>query len=200
VEPPQVVMRPLDLVKQSGVNIALQKLKIEGTTIVRTREDARRVVSVLKSVPDRIHAWDTETINIDAKEQSPVGNGTIICASVFAGPDLDFGSGPRLFIDNYADAEGVIMEFKDYLEDPKYLKVFHNYGYDRHIFFNHGIDVKGFGGDTMHMARLVDPSRPPNQYGLSALSELMGNEISDIKKEIIAKLRQGYKGKKAFER
>ena len=68
VEPPPVVLRPLDIVKQSGVNIALQKLKIEGTTIVRTREDARRVVSVLKSVPERIHAWDTETINIDAKE------------------------------------------------------------------------------------------------------------------------------------
>lgn len=107
-------------------------------------------------------AWDTETINIDAKEQSPVGNGKIICASVFAGPDVDFGSGPRLFIDNYADAEGTIMEFKSYLEDPLFKKCFHNYGFDRHIFFNHGIDVKGFGGDTMHMARLYDPSRLPN--------------------------------------
>lgn len=55
-------------------------------------------------MPDRVHAWDTETIEIDAKEQSPVGNGKIICASVFIGPDIDFGSGPRLFIDNYADA------------------------------------------------------------------------------------------------
>lgn len=69
------------------------------------------------------------------------------------------------------------MEFKDYLEDPMYLKCFHNYGYDRHIFFNHGIDVKGFGGDTMHMARLFDPSKMPNQYALSALSELMREDI-----------------------
>ena len=81
---------------------------------------------------------------------------------MFVGPDIDFGSGPRLFIDNYADADGVIMEFKEYLEDPKYLKCFHNYGYDRHIFYNHGIDVQGFGGDTMHMARLFDPSKKPN--------------------------------------
>jgi len=29
-----------------------------------------------------------------------------------------FENGPRLFIDNYADADGVIMEFKEYLEDP----------------------------------------------------------------------------------
>ena len=69
------------------------------------------------------------------------------------------------------------MEFKEYLEDPKYLKCFHNYGYDRHIFFNHGIDVKGFGGDTMHMARLQDPSRMPGQYSLSSLSETMGPAI-----------------------
>ena len=116
-------------------------MKIEGTTIVRTVEDAQRVVEILKGLPDRIHAWDTETINIDAKEQSPVGNGNIICASVFVGPDIDFGSGSRLFIDNYADALGVINVFKEYLEDPKYLKCFHNYGFDRHIFQNHGINV-----------------------------------------------------------
>lgn len=98
---------------------------------------------------ERPHAWDTETINIDAKEESPVGHGKIICATVFAGPDIDFGNGPRLFIDNYADAEGLIMEFKEYMENPKYLKCWHNYGFDRHIFYNHGIDVKGFAGDTM---------------------------------------------------
>ena len=106
-----------------------------------------------------------------------MGNGKIIAASCFVGPDIDFGEGPRLFIDNYADAAGVIMEFKDYLEDSKYLKCFHNYGYDRHIFFNHGINVKGFGGDTMHMARLADPSKMPNMYGLSSLSEHMSEEI-----------------------
>ena len=147
--------------KNSGVNEAIKNLKIEGTTIIRNREDAKRVVDILKTLPERIHAWDTETINIDPKEQSPVGNGTIICAQVFVGPDIDFGNGPRLFIDNYADAEGTIMEFKEYLEDPKYLKCFHNYGFDRHMFFNHGINVRGLGGDTMHMARLHDPSRIP---------------------------------------
>lgn len=29
----------------------------------------------------------------------------------------------------------------------------------------------------MHMARLYDPSKLPNQYALSALSESMSNEI-----------------------
>jgi hypothetical protein len=60
--------RPLDRVKQVGVNEAIKNLRIEGTTIIRNRQDAKRVVEILKTVPDRIHAWDTETINIDAKE------------------------------------------------------------------------------------------------------------------------------------
>jgi hypothetical protein len=59
---------PKDRVSETGINEALKNLKIEGTTIIRTRQDAKRVVEILKSVPERVHAWDTETINIDAKE------------------------------------------------------------------------------------------------------------------------------------
>jgi DNA polymerase I len=143
----------------SGVNTAMKELNIEGTTIVRTKEQARQVVQILMKYPGRVHAWDTETINIDPKEESPVGNGQVIAASAFLGPDVDFGNGPRLFIDNYADAKDIILEFKEYLEDDRYLKCWHNYGFDRHILFNHGINVQGFGGDTMHMARLADASR-----------------------------------------
>ena len=73
------------------------------------------------------------------------------------GPDVDFGNGPRLFIDNYADSADVLLEFKAYFEDEDFKKCWHNYGYDRHILFNHGINCRGFGGDTMHMARLCDP-------------------------------------------
>ena len=44
VEEPVQVMSPKEVTLNTGVNEALKKLKIEGTTIVRTREDARRVV------------------------------------------------------------------------------------------------------------------------------------------------------------
>jgi len=56
------------------------------------------------------------------------------------------------------------------LENEKYLKVWHNYGFDRHVFYNHGINVKGFGGDTMHMARLFDSGKMFGQYSLAALT------------------------------
>ena len=73
------------------------------------------------------------------------------------------------------------MEFKEYFEDEEYLKCWHNYGYDRHILYNHGIDCRGFGGDTMHMARLVDPSRMPGEYALAKLSDILLEEIEESK-------------------
>lgn len=49
--------------------------------------------------------------------------------------------------------------------------MWHNYGFDRHVFYNHGINVRGFAGDTMHMARLYDASKVFGQYALAALTK-----------------------------
>ena len=111
-----------------------------GTTIVRNKQQVEKVIKILKQYKNRIHAWDTETLGIDAKTESPVGNGRVLCAQCFIGADVDFGNGPRLFIDNYADASGNIELFKEYFEDASMLKVWHNYGFDRHILGNHGIN------------------------------------------------------------
>lgn len=46
------------------------------------------------------------------------------------------------------------------IEDPELTltlpvsQVYHNYGFDRHVLYNEGINAQGLGGDTMHMARL----------------------------------------------
>lgn len=74
------------------------------------------------------------------------------------------------------------MIFKEYLEDNKYKKIWHNYGFDRHILNNHGINVSGFGGDTMHMARLADPSRGPKEYSLSSVTKHYEEDILNYKK------------------
>jgi DNA polymerase-1 len=49
--------------------------------------------------------------------------------------------------------------------------VWHNYAFDRHIFGNEGITPRGFGGDTMHMARLWNSSRTGKGYSLEALTK-----------------------------
>jgi hypothetical protein len=63
-------------------NTAMEKLEFNkpGVTIVRDEESARKAIEVLKKLPGRVHAWDTETVDIDVKQVSPVGNGKILSA------------------------------------------------------------------------------------------------------------------------
>jgi DNA polymerase-1 len=75
-----------------------EKIDIPSVTIVRDKEHAHKVVNILKKLDNRFHAWDTETLDIDPKEQTPVGNGRIMCFSCFAGPDIDFGNGPSIYL------------------------------------------------------------------------------------------------------
>ena len=151
-------------------NPAMDSIKknIQGVTIVRDKESAMRALDTLYKYSDRVVSWDTEVVDIDIKNFTPVSSGKIISAQGFAGPDVDFGNGPRLFIDNFADASDVLIYFKDYFENAKMKKAWFNYGFDRHVFYNHDIDCQGFAGDVMHMARLVNPSSGPKYYSLSA--------------------------------
>eukprot|EP00986_Skeletonema_menzelii_P018019 scaffold23907_cov154-Skeletonema_menzelii.AAC.1 len=126
-------------------------------TVVRTKEQARVVLEALRksklTEPERIHACDTEVMDIDLSNVGPVGNGYVTCLSVYSGPDFDYGlndqgPGTMLWVDNLDDACGILDEFKEWLEDEMVMKVWHNYGFDRHVLWNEGIDVLGFGGDT----------------------------------------------------
>eukprot|EP00966_Prymnesium_polylepis_P033754 784589-Prymnesium_polylepis.1 len=127
--------------------------------MVETVEEARAALEALRRMPsDAFHACDTEVAGLDLSK-SPLGQGRVICLSVYSGRDADYGSGPgtALWIDTSDLA--VLDVFKPWLEDAGVHKVWHNYGFDRHVLYNHGIDVRGLGGDTMHMARLWDASR-----------------------------------------
>lgn len=129
-------------------------LKMPMVTIVRTKEDARKVLEKLNDPSHEgqiFHACDTEVMDIDLTKVGPVGNGYVTCISIYSGFDFDYGLGDPpgsvLWIDNLDDACGVLLEFKDWFENPKHLKVWHNYGFDRHVMWNEGIDVQGFGGE-----------------------------------------------------
>ena len=156
-------------------------------TIVRTKEQAKIVMEKLMSAdPSILHACDTEVMAINLKEVGPIGNGYVTCASVFSGPDFDYGlgdgPGTTLWIDNLDEACGVLQEFKAFFEDPTRLLVWHNYGFDRHVMWNEGIDCQGFGGDTMHMARLQDTSRAKSNQGLGYSLEALTAEMLGMRK------------------
>uniref|UniRef100_A0A7S0H1P1 DNA-directed DNA polymerase family A palm domain-containing protein n=1 Tax=Amorphochlora amoebiformis TaxID=1561963 RepID=A0A7S0H1P1_9EUKA len=142
-----------------------------GVTIVRDSKSAEAALEVLYQNQSSYHACDTEVADIDI-DKSPIGQGFVTCATIFCGPNVNFGNGNRLFIDNLDDAEGTLNIFTDYFEDRKIKKVWHNYSFDRHVLWNHGIDVQGFGGDTMHMARLWH-SAIKEGYSLESLTKML---------------------------
>eukprot|EP00198_Chlamydomonas_reinhardtii_P006692 XP_001696028.1 PolI-like DNA polymerase [Chlamydomonas reinhardtii] len=128
--------------------------------IVDTPEVARAVVDRLISaadtpypgaanrtnppVPCRYFACDTEVAFIDVTSETPV----------------------RL-----KPHHPILAEFKRFFEHAGVKKVWHNYGFDRHVLENMGIAAAGFGGDTLHMARLADASRSGKKtYGLDSLT------------------------------
>ena len=167
---------------------------LSDVTIVQSRAAAERALSVLNSpqLANRFHAVDTEVADIDAKLQSPVGHGRVTAITVYAGDDVDFGSGPRLFIDclDSTDGSDMFALFRAYFANPSIRKVFHNYSFDYHVLANHGVEVGGFGGDTMHMARLWDTSRL--SYSLETLSgEMVGRAKMNLKERFAKnKLKQ----------
>ena len=141
---------------------------------------AAAAVDVLRAHPELIHACDTEVAGLDLSK-SPIGQGRVICISVYSGPEIDFGTGPgrALWIDT--TAPGVLEAMRPWLEDEGAKKVWHNYGFDRHVLNNEGIDLKGFSADTMHMARLWDASRKSG-YSLEQLTaELVGRRKTPMK-------------------
>ncbi len=166
-----------------------------------TIEEAKVVMSKLYS-PEGLaayHACDTEVMDIDLKTVGPVGNGRVTCFSMYSGPGFDygFGEGQALFVDNIDASKDLMQVFKPFFEDERFKKVWHNYGFDRHVMFNEGIDCKGFAGDTMHMARLEDSSRMKfggggGGYSLEALTEdLLGRRKRPMKEIFgVAKLKK----------
>lgn len=146
----------------SNLNNGISRKLSDYITIVRDEETAHKVLEVLYQNPEStVWACDTEVADIDVKTQGPVGNGKVTCISIYGGPHIDFGRGVGgvLWIENLGDAEGILNLFKDWFENENYKKVWHNYGFDRHVMFNENINCLGFKADTMHMARLWDTGR-----------------------------------------
>lgn len=66
--------------------------------------------------------------------------------------------------------------------------MWHNYGFDRHVLSNMGIECRGFAGDTLHMARLLDASRRGSKtYALDSLTsdpKVCGGSVGEFGKGV----------------
>lgn len=160
--------------------------------IVNTLHAAQLVAAQLMNQDllsqNRIFACDTEVMDIDVTKHSPCCHGKVICISIYCGPDVHFGTVPpgdnakarsMIWIDTWLDgddekkeeAHAIIETFRPFFESDQHKKVWHNYSFDRHVLERTGYIMRGFDGDTMHMARLWDTSRVgKGGYSLEALS------------------------------
>ncbi|CAG9463715.1 unnamed protein product [Pedinophyceae sp. YPF-701] len=153
--------------------------------------DAQRVADFMMRLaeergPGAVFACDTEVANITLPDQSPVGHGSVIALSVYAGADVDFSGGAsevpqdQLWVDlGGRRREEILDALRPFLESVQVRKVWHNYGFDRHVLENEGVALRGFSGDTLHMARLWRTDLGGKEYSLASLTsraDLMGGQ------------------------
>jgi len=110
-------------------------------------------------------ALDTETDSLDEMVATIVG--------------LSFSTEPGLacyipLAHNYQGApdqlprDEVLGRLKPWLENPEKKKLGQHIKYDRHVFANHGIEVRGYVHDTMLQSYVLEVHKP---HGLASLAE-----------------------------
>ena len=110
-------------------------------------------------------ALDTETNNLDEMRAEIVG--------------ISFSTAPghAAYIPlahNYPGApaqlprDEVLARLKPWLENPQALKLGQHVKYDRHVFANHGIAVRGYAHDTMLQSYVLEVHKP---HGLESLAQ-----------------------------
>jgi DNA polymerase I-like protein with 3'-5' exonuclease and polymerase domains len=140
-----------------------------------TVDNARTAAAVLYELmgppgEEPLVALDTETTGCNPKTDGPVGLARLWCMT------LAWEQGDQI------DAAFVTAEwvpaFRAWLESPDYKKVGQNiHGYDRHVLWNEGIDLRGIVGDTQRMSKLLDPRK--QNHGLKDQARGLGIDMRD---------------------
>ena len=110
-------------------------------------------------------ALDTETTSLDEMRAEIVG----ISFSVMPGEAAYIP-----LTHDYPDApaqlprDAVLSKLKPWLEDASRFKLGQHIKYDRHVFANHGIEVRGYAHDTMLQSYVLEVHKP---HGLASLAE-----------------------------
>ncbi len=110
-------------------------------------------------------ALDTETNSLDEMRAQIVGLSFSVAPGTAAYIPLthDYPGAPEQL-----PLEAVLARLKPWLENPARDKLGQNVKYDRHVFANHGIEVRGYRHDTMLQSYVLEVHKP---HGLASLAE-----------------------------
>ncbi len=110
-------------------------------------------------------ALDTETTSIDEMRAEIVGISFSVQPGEAAYVPLRH-SGPEA--PEQLPFDEVLARLRPWLEDPAHAKLGQHIKYDRHVFANHGIEVRGYVHDTMLQSYVLEAHKP---HGLASLAE-----------------------------
>ncbi|HEY9097040.1 MAG TPA: DNA polymerase I, partial [Hydrogenophaga sp.] len=110
-------------------------------------------------------ALDTETTSLDEMQAQIVGISFSVKPGEAAYVPLAH-SGPDA--PEQLPLEAVLAKLKPWLEDPGKAKLGQHIKYDRHVFANHGIEVRGYAHDTMLQSYVLEVHK---SHGLASLAE-----------------------------
>lgn len=101
---------------------------------------------------ENLAGWDTETTGLNLFAERIVA----VCiylpkANVSAYVPFAHRTGEKQLTE-----EEVLGPCKEWLEDPENGSVWHNYNFDGHMFYNHGIEVANPAWDTMVVGRILN--------------------------------------------
>ncbi len=128
--------------------------------VVDNEDKAKELLERLKSTPGP-YGLDCETTGVDPTKESACGRGRVYCWSiaVCSSRSRDVHNvGSILEADAYYIKGSLLDLFRRWLESAPLVG--HNiHGFDRHVFANHGIELKNIVGDTRRMFRLLHPGK-----------------------------------------
>ena len=141
----------------------IPKIKV---TVVNDFELLDKLIQRLDKT-NQIVSLDTETNSLNPIDAELVGIGLCLGEENDDLFYIPLGHQTKKETPNQLSIEDVFSKLRNWIEDPKKEKALQNSKFDRQIFFNHGLDLKGVTFDTLLADYLLNNQE---KHGLSEIS------------------------------
>ncbi|WP_288261562.1 DNA polymerase I [uncultured Prochlorococcus sp.] len=135
-------------------------------TVVNDFELLDKLIQRLEKTKE-IVSLDTETNSLNPIDAELVGIGLCLGEETDDLFYIPLGHQTKKEAPNQLSIEDVFLKLRTWIEDPKKEKALQNSKFDRQIFFNHGLDLKGVTFDTLLADYLLNNQE---KHGLSEIS------------------------------
>ncbi len=135
-------------------------------TVVNDLELLDKLIQRLDKT-NQIVSLDTETNSLNPIDAELIGIGLCLGEENDDLFYIPLGHQTKKETSNQLSIEDVFSKLRNWIEDPKKEKALQNSKFDRQIFFNHGLDLKGVTFDTLLADYLLNNQE---KHGLSEIS------------------------------